>query len=344
MTYNAPTLAPQDGDSIIYAPLFAVRCGFPLRNPAKDSWLRQDVQGGKVFYSLAVCGKLGCPYGVNLRLLLMAVATLATLAKRDGGRVLHLGKPATLARRAGVSIGGRTMADFKTQAHRLFSATITITKTSMDDDGNQTTETVSFCLSAEPERWAAGEWCESITLSDAAHAALRDVVPLPAKTVTEANNKDSKSPLTLDLLAWLSWRAHRVTKAGKPARVAWDDLYGQFGAAYDKAKTPSWQQQFRAQVRRCLETIGGLWNDAKVDAFDSMLVIQPSPALVPARQDAAKPRRDRKTWQRPASAVEELQRKAQAQPDVTAENLGISAGMAARLRKRTTAERDFKFS
>ena len=74
----------------------------------------------------------------------------------------------------------------------------------------------------------------------------------------------SHSALALDVYAWLAQRLHRVPP-GKPARVSWAALHGQFGQGYNPKRIDKFRQVFRVALREVLT----LYSTARIEEDDS---------------------------------------------------------------------------
>ncbi len=73
----------------------------------------------------------------------------------------------------------------------------------------------------------------------------------------------SHSALALDIYTWLAQRLHRIP-AGKPARVSWPALHGQFGQGYDPERIDNFRRVFRVALKEVLTA----YKAARVDDDD----------------------------------------------------------------------------
>jgi hypothetical protein len=73
----------------------------------------------------------------------------------------------------------------------------------------------------------------------------------------------SHSALALDVYTWLAQRLHRIP-VGKPARVSWAALHGQFGQGYN----PDHMSKFRQVFRVALKEVLTVYQAARVEDED----------------------------------------------------------------------------
>ncbi len=196
----------------------------------------------------------GYPYGIIPRLLLF---WMTTEALRTKSRILELGPSlsgfmATLG--LDPSRGGKRSdaARLKEQMMRLFRARITFEATIKQDC--RTGDARKDMLVAEdsmlwwdhneadqPPKW--GSWIE---LSEKFYKAITAAaVPVDVRALKALK----RSPLALDLYAWLTYEAWRAQHKNEARFVSWELLHAQFGAEYGD------MGNFRKKVKAALAKI-----------------------------------------------------------------------------------------
>ncbi|MGP9587210.1 hypothetical protein ACT3TB_16295 [Micrococcaceae sp. AOP34-BR2-30] len=108
------------------------------------------------------------------------------------------------------------------------------------DDGARFSDSVDL-WTAESQSKISGRMPSTVTLSPMMMAMMDRAAPLSMKSWTWLL-RNSKSPMALDVYAWLCGRLHRCEKHG---RVSWQQLYNQFGST---APLPRFKQHFRAAL------------------------------------------------------------------------------------------------
>lgn len=217
---------------------------------------------------------VGLPYGSIPRLLL---AWLTTEAVRTKERRLMLGE--TLSEfleeigleRTGGPRGG--IARLRTQMRRLFSASVSATHTAQDG-----WVTAGVRVAHQAELWwdpkhpaQAAIWESSVTLSQEFYD---EIVRRPIPVDLQALRVLKRSPLALDLYAWLTYRYSYLTK---PTTIPWEALQLQFGADYAQTR------QFKAKLLLALNKVHNVYPQAQVEPQITGLVLLPSRSHV-ARQ------------------------------------------------------------
>jgi hypothetical protein len=101
------------------------------------------------------------------------------------------------------------------------------------------------------------------------HSILDRSAPLSTAAIRQLR----KSPMDLDVYAWL---VHRLYHLAKPSTVTWTQLSGQFGHGYSEQRF--FRRVFGASMKRVLEA----YPEAKVKLADNGVVLLPSkPHLAP---------------------------------------------------------------
>jgi hypothetical protein len=252
--------APTDQDRA-YMARQLVQATLPHKNPGDvPAWSRTNgnltlgIQPGVDFETAK---SYGYPYGTIPRLLLFWMTTEAVRTKSPR---LELGHSlAEFMRQVGLNpgTGGGKRSDarrLQEQALRLFRAKISFiykeigpSRVIRDErDMNVTDRRVLWWNRDDPAQ--AALWGSFVELSDKFYQAIT-ASPVPADY--RALRLLKKSPLALDLYAWLTYEAYRAHRSGKPRFVAWPLLMQQFGAEYsgEKAVT-NFQQKAAAALRK----------------------------------------------------------------------------------------------
>jgi len=203
-----------------------------------------------------ISGKMmGCPYGSIPRLLLFWIATEAVRTKSRrlelGDNLSHFMRELGLNPRNGT--GAKSDARrLKDQAERLFRASISFERTS----GTQSKGTriwTDMPVATKGELWwdfqSPGQgnlWGSWIELGESFY---QTVISAPVPLDMDALKALKRSPLALDLYAWLAFRTFTVRQNGEEALIPWDLLQAQFGADYTRL------DNFTAAVRETLVKI-----------------------------------------------------------------------------------------
>lgn len=215
---------------VLFMPRYLVNMTLPHRQVDGVEFTRHN--GGQRLTLLAG-STVGLPYGVYARLVLLYVTTERVRTKE---REFSLGASwrKFLEKMQVVGSGPRIQAVQK-QLKRLCSTLYQI------HDVRRDSESISNLLVAE--EWMRSKDGVHITLSPGFFTMTGDsVIPLESDLV----HKISRSPLTLDLYAWLSCRLYVLKQE---TTVPWRLLEHQFGANYKQLR------QFRAKFRKSLETV-----------------------------------------------------------------------------------------
>ena len=74
---------------------------------------------------------------------------------------------------------------------------------------------------------------------------------MPCRSTKRTSPPCRIAALALDIYAWLAQRLHRIP-AGKPARISWAALHGQFGQGYNPEHIDKFRQVFRVALKEVL--------------------------------------------------------------------------------------------
>ena len=266
-----------DPDLGFMARLMAL-CSLPRTNPGKQKEYKR-VNGPYTLYMIAGGGNK-LPFG-NLPRLLMA--WVCTEAVRTQSRELVLGRSLSKFMRTlgAYNSGGQPQTRLRNQMKRLFGCTVSLIYE--DERGEQF---VSSLIAERGEFWwnerkpdDPSLWDSKIELGEKFfHEIIRHPVPLDMNTLTALK----RSTLGLDLYLWLTYRTFTLRA---PLRLAWRQVYRQFGAHPSKASDNNTVQAFRYKVLRELKKIKLAWPDLNYATAKGVLILLPSaPVIAPSDQ------------------------------------------------------------
>lgn len=241
-----------------------VQATLPHKRVESNEFERRN---GAFTLSLMAPAKIGLPYGSMPRLLL---AWITTEVVRTRSRELELGDSMTaFMRELGLARQGGPRGDItrlKNQSRRLFACTVTASYEGKDqtaDIGYRVADsTMLWWHSKDPDQ--AGLWKSSVTLSERFYT---EVIDKPVPIDMRAMKALKRSPMALDLYAWLTYR---VSYLKKPTTIPWAVLAMQFGSSY--AQTKHFKQAFLTELRKVVTVYG----QVQVEATDAGLTVKPS--------------------------------------------------------------------
>jgi len=286
----AQAVSVVEGISFQYVPL--IQCSFPHADPKhattftrKNGWLELTLGTTRP--------DVGLPYGVPARLLTIYCTSEAV---RTNSPEIYLGDSVhDFLRRLDVPItrGARgSLSVYANQLLRLIHSTVSIDENIRDGAGRSGLHIRQALIVEEAQLWwddpdhgtgnrvgqrAIGNG-SSLTLSSVLfHSILERSAPL----ATHAIKQLRKSPMDLDVYAWL---VHRLFHLNKPSLVSWTQLSDQFGHNY--ALPRKFRQFFLDSVRR----VSVVYPEAKLKISDAGVLLLPSrPHLSKIKAPAAKP-------------------------------------------------------
>jgi hypothetical protein len=148
----------------------------------------------------------------------------------------------------------------KDQMDRLFNAFISF-QGGISKNGKTGAARVNMAVASksmlwwspkEPEQYAFNSWIE---LSKDFYEAIT-AAPIPVDL--RALKALKKSPLALDLYAWLTYEAYRASKSGENRFETWEQLHSHLGGEYTHI------QHFRAKVKSALKKIKLVYPGLKI--------------------------------------------------------------------------------
>lgn len=248
--------------------------GFMCRSMVQASLPSKRVEGvefirtnGNFTLSLMAPSRIGLPYGTIPRLML---TWLATEAVRTRERELILGDSLSgFMRQLGmVPTGGRwgSIPRMKEQAKRLFATSIT----GIYDDDRQTgilngkiaDKAYLWWDSKSPDQ--AGLWHSTVILSESFHS---EVINHPVPIDLRAVHALKRSPLALDIYAWLTYRNSYATRTSS---IPWEAVAAQFGSDYKRLR--DFREAFLGELKKVLV----VYPEARLEPSVSSLTVHPT--------------------------------------------------------------------
>lgn len=260
-----------EGISFQYVPL--IQCSFPHTDPGAQSQFTRRNGWLELTLSTARPGT-GLPYGVPARLLTIYCASEAL---RTRSPEIYLGASVQdFLRRLDVPItrGERgSLRVYANQLLRLIHCAVSIDENVRDTNGRTGLHIRQALFVEEARLWwdheaGVGEGSSLVLSSVLFESMLERSAPLSTKAIRQLR----KSPMDLDVYAWL---AHRLFHLSKPSTVTWQQLSSQFGHSYSLLR--KFRAFFAESVKRVLE----VYPEAKVKLADVGVILFPSKPHVP---------------------------------------------------------------
>jgi len=264
-----------EGISFQYVPL--IQCSFPHADPKHATTFTR--RNGWLELTLGTTRPdVGLPYGVPARLLTIYCTSEAV---RTNSPEIYLGESVhDFLRRLDVPItrGARgSLSVYANQLLRLIHSTVTIDENIRDGAGRSGLHIRQALFVEEAQLWwderhdataARGQGGfgngSSLTLSSVLfHSILERSAPL----ATHAIKRLRKSPMDLDVYAWL---VHRLFHLNKPSMVSWSQLSDQFGHNYGLPR------KFRQFFLDSLKRVSAVYPEAKLKISDAGILLLPS--------------------------------------------------------------------
>ena len=265
-----------EGISFQYVPL--IQCSFPHADPKHAATFTR--RNGWLELTLGTTRPdVGLPYGVPARLLTIYCTSEAV---RTNSPEIYLGDSVhDFLRRLDVPItrGARgSLSVYANQLLRLIHSTVTIDENIRDGAGRSGLHIRQALFVEEAQLWwddpdhGAGKKAgqggfgngSSLTLSSVLfHSILERSAPL----ATHAIKRLRKSPMDLDVYAWL---VHRLFHLSKPSMVSWSQLSDQFGHNYGLPR------KFRRFFLDSLKRVSVVYPEAKLKVSDAGILLLPS--------------------------------------------------------------------
>lgn len=263
-----------------------VQATLPHTDP-KDSYFERT--NGIITMSVMGRPQVGIPYGSMPRIILAWICTEAVKTKEP---VLNLGRSQNeFLEKLQLPKNGRAISSLKSQAHRLFSSLITVTA---EKDSHIGLENILiakrssiFWSPKNPDQPSL--WESQLTLTQ---DFFDEVTQAPVPIDMRAYHALRKSPLALDIYAWLTYRIFLLHAAGrKQVVIPWSALMLQFGTSYGKGAGGDEKKQrqalydFKKKFAKRLHEVLGLYPEARnaVAEVDNGLMVKQAPLHIPSR-------------------------------------------------------------
>lgn len=264
------------GISFQYVPL--IQCSFPHADPKlassftrKNGWLELTLGTTRP--------ECGLPYGVPARLLTIYCTSEAV---RSNSPEIYLGDSLQdFLRRLDVPItrGPRgSKSVYANQLLRLIHSTLSIDENIRDGAGRQGLHMRQALFVEEARLWwdepdssknlrgrgrSIGNGSSLMLSSVLFHSILERSAPLATSAIKQLR----KSPMDLDVYAWL---VHRLFHLSRPSMVSWEQLSNQFGHNYREPRT------FRRFFLDSLKRVSAVYPEAKLDVGAAGVLLLPS--------------------------------------------------------------------
>ena len=248
-----------------YVPL--IQCTFPHSNPGSiTSYSRRN---GRLELTISASKEgVGLPYGVPARILAIYAAT-EVVRTRD--REIYLGRTITefLRRLQITPVSGRrgSLTVFQDQTERLVHSVFTIEEDMADGGGRLGIHIRKVLFAEEARLWNDGGAVgrgSSILLSQPLYESMLErSAPLSFAAICRLR----KSPMDLDVYAWLVYRLHRLNR---PLLIPWSELALQFGQSYTR------ERDFRSFFQASLKRVHRVYPEARVEPLRDGLRLLPS--------------------------------------------------------------------
>lgn len=258
-----------------------VQCTLPHSDPGNvPAWRRTNGSLTlKIRPHLDANDQTQYPYGTIPRLLLFWLVTEATQKKT---RRLCLGHSlSAFMREVGLNPrgGGGPRGDavrLRSQMERLFRSTI-----SFEDRREDGVRWHDMQVGPKGEMWwnplrpkQDTLWESWVELGEDFYNAIT-TAPVPVDL--RALRVLKRSPLALDLYAWLAHTAFAANRQRHPRIIPWEALHGQMGAEYKHLR------QFRANVQLAVKKIRTVYPGLNLELTTDSLIVRPSPTPISAK-------------------------------------------------------------
>lgn len=255
-----------------------VMATLPHSDPKTDRFERKN--GDYTLTITALQDGLGIPYGSLPRLVMAWICTEAT---RTQSRDLVLGDSLSdWMRQLGLSpTGGRngSITRLRDQMHRLFGCAFSIGYADSEGAAGINTLVASryslWWNDKQPGQRSL--FPSTLYLSEDFY---REITEHPVPLDMRALRMLKRSPLALDIYAWLNWRLFRVKK---PVCIPWESLQTQFGAGYP-LDTARGKADFKRKFKDAMRKVSLVLPEARVGEASSGLLLKPGkPAIRSAK-------------------------------------------------------------
>lgn len=264
---NVPVSDPlAQGVSFQYVPL--IQCSFPHADPGEQTHFTR--RNGWLELTLSTARPdAGLPYGVPARLLTMYCASEAV---RTRSAEIFLGNTVhDFLRRLDVPItrGERgSLRAYANQLLRLVHCAVSIDENIRDASGRAGLHIRQALFVEEARLWwdseeGVGQGSSLVLSSVLYDSILERSAPLSTAAIRQLR----KSPMDLDVYAWL---AHRLFQLTRPSMISWAQLSGQFGHDYGELR------YFRRFFCDSLKRVMKVYPEAKLKLSPTGILLLPS--------------------------------------------------------------------
>lgn len=255
-----------EGVSFQYVPL--IQCSFPHADPGSQTHFTRRNGWLELTFSTAR-PDAGLPYGVPARLLTMFCASEAVRTRSPEiflGNTVH-----DFLRRLEVPItrGERgSLRAYANQLLRLVHCAVSIDENIRDPAGRTGLHIRQALFVDEARLWwdaadGVGQGSSLVLSSVLYDSILERSAPLSTAAIRQLR----KSPMDLDVYAWL---AHRLFQLSRPSTISWAQLSGQFGHDYGELR------YFRRFFGDSLKRVLKVYPEAKLDVRETGVTLLPS--------------------------------------------------------------------
>jgi hypothetical protein len=231
---------------------------------------------------------LGYPYGVIPRLLLFWITTEAL---RTGSRRLYLGSSlAAFMRALGLDPDNGSTGAKRSDARRLKDQMLKLFRATISFDRKDEHKHEWLDMQLVPH----GGMCVWWDFNNAGQEGLfsswidlneyffQAITSAPVPVDMRALDALKRSPLALDLYAFVSYRAYVATQTGRPQFISWEQLMGQLGTGYGRV------DHFRAKAKGALRKIKAVYPGLKLGPKLGGIEILPGASAVPPKASRRK--------------------------------------------------------
>jgi hypothetical protein len=255
-----------DGLSFQYVPL--IQCSFPHADPGEQATFTR--RNGWLELTLSATRRdMGLPYGVPARLLTIYCASEAI---RTRSPEIYLGRSVQDFLRCldiPITRGDRgSMRVYANQLLRLIHCALSIDENVRDAKGRTGLHIRQALFAEEARLWwdksdGVGQGSSLVLSSVLFESILERSAPLSTAAIRQLR----KSPMDLDVYAWL---VHRLYQLSRPSTMTWAQLSGQFGHSYGEIR------YFRRFFGDSLKRVLKVYPEAKFKWTETGLILLPS--------------------------------------------------------------------
>ncbi|MDE0166721.1 MAG: replication protein RepA [Bryobacterales bacterium] len=216
---------------LLFLPRQMVTMTLPHRKIKKNAYVRHD---GDLRLSFHVDEEIGLPYGTYARLILMYLTTERVRSKDRRFELKSTWR--AFLQNMELPWGGNSYRQIKEQLFRLCSTTFSTHIGKKGEDEKHDSLLIT-------DRWFHSSNLIEITFSDSFfNLTQQSVIPLEADKVRQLK----RSPLALDIYAWLTYRAHRIDREHF---ISWGGLRKQFGSSLGR------ERDFRSRFKTTMNHV-----------------------------------------------------------------------------------------